>query len=39
MTPLPILLATVFLEALGTVLPKSFTGAFSHNSRLDVREV
>ena len=23
----------------GTVLPKSFTGAFSSNSRLDVREV
>ena len=28
-----------YLSALGTVLPKSFTGAFSSNSRLDVREV
>ena len=35
---LPILLAAVFLGT-GTVLPKSFTGAFSSNSRLDVREV
>ena len=26
-------------SALGTVLPKSFTGAFSNNNRLDVREV
>ena len=34
MTPLPILLA-----ALGTVLTKSFTEAFSSNSRLGVREV
>ena len=25
--------------SLGTVLPKSITGAFSSNSRLDVREV
>ena len=28
-----------YFSALGTVLPKSFTGAFSSNSRLDVREV
>ena len=38
MTPLPILLAAVF-SAPGTLFPKSFTGAFSSNSRLDVREV
>ena len=38
MTPLPILLTAVFLGT-GTVLPKSFTGAFLSNSRLDVREV
>ena len=28
-----------YISALGTVLPKSFTGAFSSNSGLDVREV
>ena len=28
-----------YFTALGTVLPKSFTGAFSSNSGLDVREV
>ena len=28
-----------YLSALGTVLPKSFTRAFSSNSCLDVREV
>ena len=28
-----------YFLALGTVLPKSFTGAFSSNSRLNVREV
>ena len=28
-----------YFSALGTVLPKSFTGAFSYNSRLDVSEV
>ena len=28
-----------YFSALGTVLPKSFTGAFSSNSRLDVSEV
>ena len=28
-----------YFSALGTVLSKSFTGAFSYNSRLDVREV
>ena len=33
MASLPILLA------LGTVLPNSFTGAFSSDDRLDVREV
>ena len=33
MTPLPILLAALFLTM------KSFLGAFSSNSRLDVREV
>ena len=33
MTPLPITLAALFLTM------KSFTGAFSSNSRLDVREV
>ena len=40
MTPLAILLAAVFL-VIGnlTVLPKSFTGAFSSSSRLDVRKV
>ena len=38
MTPLPILLQQYFL-ALGSVLPKSFTGALSSTSRLDVREV
>ena len=27
------------ISALGTVLPKSLTGAFSSNSRRDVREV
>ena len=36
MTPLPILHD---FSALGTVLPKSFTGTFSYNSRLDVLEV
>ena len=35
---LPILLAAVF-SALGTVLLKSFTGAFPSNSCLDVGEV
>ena len=39
MTPLPILLAAVFFSAQGTVFPKSFTGALSSNSRLDVSEV
>ena len=34
MTPLPILLALQYFSALGTVLPKSFLGAFSSNSRL-----
>ena len=38
MAPLPILLAAVF-PARGTGFSKSFTGAFSSNSRLDVREV
>ena len=38
MMPLPISLIAVFLGT-GTVLPKSFTGAFLSNSRLDVREV
>ena len=38
MTPLPNLLAAIFL-ALRTVLTKSFTEAFSSNSRLNVREV
>ena len=38
MKPLPIMLAAIFLRV-GTVLPKSITGAFSSNSRLDVREV
>ena len=38
MTPLPILLQQYFL-ALGSVLPKPFTGALSSNSRLGVREV
>ena len=33
MTPLPIILAALFLTL------KSFLGAFSSNSRLDVREV
>ena len=33
MTPLPIILAALFLTM------KSFSGAFSSNSRLDVREV
>ena len=28
-----------YVSALGTVLPKSFTGAFSSNSGLDVRQV
>ena len=28
-----------YFSALGAVLPKSFTGAFSSNSRLNVREV
>ena len=28
-----------FISVLRTVLPKSFTGAFSINNRLDVREV
>ena len=28
-----------YFSAVGTVLPKSFTGAFSANSRLNVREV
>ena len=37
-TPLPIYLQQ-YLSALGAVLPKSFTRAFSSNSRLDVREV
>ena len=35
MTPLPILLA----QGQGTIFPKSFTGALSSNSRLDVSEV
>lgn len=39
LTPLPVLLAAVNFSALGTVLPKSFTGAFSSDSRLDVCEV
>ena len=34
MTPLPILLALQYFSTLGTVLPKSFLGAFSSNSRL-----
>ena len=38
LTLLPILLAE-YISALGTVLQKSFTGVFSSNSRLDVREV
>ena len=38
MTPLPNLLAAIFL-ALRTVPTKSFTEAFSSNSRLNVREV
>ena len=38
MTPLPNLFAAYF-SALGTVLPKSFTGAFFPNSRPDVRDV
>ena len=38
MTPLPILVAAVFLGN-GSVVPKSFTRAFSFNSRLDVSEV
>ena len=38
MTPLPVLLAAQYFLALGTVLPKSFTGALSSNSRLDVRK-
>ena len=37
MTPSPILLAGVFFGT-GTVLPKSFMGALSSNSRLDVRK-
>ena len=37
MKPLPIILAAIF--SLGTVLLKSITGAFSSNSRFDVREV
>ena len=28
-----------YFSAVGTVFPKLFTGAFSANSRLDVREV
>ena len=28
-----------YFSAMGTVLPKSFTGVFSSNSRLNVREV
>ena len=28
-----------YFSVLGTVLPKSFTGAFSYNSRIDFREV
>ena len=39
MTPLPILFAAVYFSALGTLLPKSFTGTFSSNSPLDVIEV
>ena len=39
MTLLPILLAAVYFSAVGTVLPKSFTGTFSSNSGLDVRDV
>ena len=39
MTPLPILLVAVFLGRPGTLFPKSLTGAFSSNSRLDVHEV
>ena len=38
MTPLRILLAAVFLGT-GNCVLKSFTGAFSSNGRLDVREV
>ena len=38
MTPLPILLAAIFL-GIGNCSYKSFTEAFSSNSRLDVREV
>ena len=34
---LPIILAAIFLT--GTVLTKSFMGAFSSNSRLNVHEV
>ena len=32
-------IATKLHHYLGTVLPKSFTGALSSNSRLDAREV
>ena len=38
MTPLPIYLQPD-LSALGTVLPKSFSGASSYNNRLDIREI
>ena len=38
MRPLSILLQQSF-SALGTIVSKSFTGAFSSNSRLDVHEV
>ena len=38
MTPLPILLAAVYLVS-GNCFFKSFTGTFPSNSRLDVPEV
>ena len=39
MTLLPILHAAIYISTLGTILSKSFTGAFSSNSGFDVREV
>ena len=40
MTPFPILLAAVcFFSKQGTIFPKSFAGALSSNSRLDVSDV
>ena len=39
MTPLSILLAAIFLGTGNYSFTKMFTGAFSSNSRLDVREV